>query len=308
MSSNWIKSKLAELNKKNGDPRIWKPKPGKQKIRIVPYKYNKEVPFVELFFYYGLKREQILSPWSFQKPDPIKKFSDKLLNTQGDDNYKMGKMLEPKRRVSVPIVVRGAEHEGVKIWQFGDTTYQQLLDAIDESDFGDIWNPASGRDITVVHEKAKGPQSFAKTNVIISPRESVLSADKETLKGLLTDMPKIEDMWECPTPDQLKEILEDFLGDKDDTPDDNDKKFSKKMSSKKTTKDEDEEDEEDEEVEEEDEEEETEEDEEADDEEEETEEDEEEEPVSTKKKSSGVKGKTDAVSSKTKFDKYFKRG
>ncbi len=306
MSSNWIKSKLAELNKKNGDPRIWKPKPGKQKIRIVPYKYNKEVPFVELFFYYGLKREQILSPWSFQKPDPIKKFSDKLLNTQGDDNYKMGKMLEPKRRVSVPIVVRGAEHEGVKIWQFGDTTYQQLLDAIDESDFGDIWDPVNGRDITVVHEKAKGPQSFAKTNVIISPRESVLSSDKETLKNINSNMPKIEEMWECPTSDQLKEILEDFLGGNEDAPDDNDKKFSKKMSSKKTTKDEEED--EDEEIEEEEEdEEEVEEEDEEETEDEVEEDDDEEEPVSTKKKSSGIKGKSESVSSKTKFDKYFKR-
>ena len=33
---------------------LWKPEPGKQQIRIVPYQHNKDNPFIELYFHYNL--------------------------------------------------------------------------------------------------------------------------------------------------------------------------------------------------------------------------------------------------------------
>ena len=54
MDINAIKSKLATLQSTTSTKdNFWKPAPGKTQIRIVPYKYNKENPFVELFFHYG---------------------------------------------------------------------------------------------------------------------------------------------------------------------------------------------------------------------------------------------------------------
>jgi hypothetical protein len=56
----------------------WKPTPGKHQIRLVPYKFNKENPFIELLFHYGINNKTYLSPQSFGRPDPIVEFAEKL--------------------------------------------------------------------------------------------------------------------------------------------------------------------------------------------------------------------------------------
>ena len=54
---------------------LWKPrKKGKTQIRIVPYKLQKDTPFIELFFHYDLGGKSYLSPTSFGRPDPIEEF------------------------------------------------------------------------------------------------------------------------------------------------------------------------------------------------------------------------------------------
>ena len=50
-----IKDRLTQLQSTTSTKdSFWKPAPGKTQIRIVPYKFNKDNPFVELFFHYGL--------------------------------------------------------------------------------------------------------------------------------------------------------------------------------------------------------------------------------------------------------------
>ena len=54
---------------------LWKPQPGKQVVRIVPYQHNKDNPFQELFFHYDLGGKTYLSPITFGRPDPIEEFA-----------------------------------------------------------------------------------------------------------------------------------------------------------------------------------------------------------------------------------------
>ena len=51
--------------------------PAKHQVRIVPYKFNKDNPFIELT-YYNINNKTYLSPQSFGRPDPIVEFADKL--------------------------------------------------------------------------------------------------------------------------------------------------------------------------------------------------------------------------------------
>ena len=44
---------------------LWKPTPGKHQIRLVPYKFNKDNPFIELYFHYNINNKSYLSPQSF---------------------------------------------------------------------------------------------------------------------------------------------------------------------------------------------------------------------------------------------------
>ncbi len=47
-----LKSRLNSLSNTNNKTQlIWKPKPGKQVVRIVPYKYQTDNPFIELKFH-----------------------------------------------------------------------------------------------------------------------------------------------------------------------------------------------------------------------------------------------------------------
>ena len=51
MDLNAIKNRLNQLQTTNTrTSNLWKPQPGQQLVRIVPYKHNKDNPFIELYF------------------------------------------------------------------------------------------------------------------------------------------------------------------------------------------------------------------------------------------------------------------
>jgi hypothetical protein len=88
MDLNKIKDRLNRLTTSDSQrSNVWKPSPGKQVVRIVPYKFDKEMPFIELYFHYGIMGKSILSPTSFGKPDPIKEFADKLMLSGNRDDF-----------------------------------------------------------------------------------------------------------------------------------------------------------------------------------------------------------------------------
>ena len=52
MDINAVRKRLAQLQTTNTrTTNLWKPQPGKTQIRIVPYKLQKDTPFIELFFH-----------------------------------------------------------------------------------------------------------------------------------------------------------------------------------------------------------------------------------------------------------------
>lgn len=215
MDLNAIRQRLADLEnsstKKTG---LWKPKPGKHQIRIVPYLYNKSNPFIELYFYYnfGMKKKTILSPSSFGRPDPIFETSNKLKTTGVKDDWILGKKIEPKLRTFVPIIVRGAENEGVKFWGFGKETYQQLLTYISDPDYGDISDIKSGRDIVVeVISAEQAGNSYGSVKILVKPNPTPITLDKDLLKSILENQKEITTVYTEPTYESLEKELEDWL-------------------------------------------------------------------------------------------------
>ena len=137
-----IRRKLNNLQSQTGrQDNLWKPEPGKNQIRIVPYQFNKDNPFIELYFHYDLGKKNYLSPVTFGEADPAVEFAEKLKATGNQDDWKLSRKLEPKMRTYVPILVRGKESEGVKFWGFGKTVYQELLGVIADPDYGDRRSP-----------------------------------------------------------------------------------------------------------------------------------------------------------------------
>jgi len=204
-----IKGRLNKLqNTKRKSDLFWKPTPGQTQIRIVPYKFNADNPFIELFFHYNINNKTYLSPVSFDRPDPIAEFADKLKSMGDKEDWKAGKALEPKLRTFVPVIQRGKENEGVKFWGFGKTVYQDILGYIADPDYGDITDPVSGRDITVDYQTAKDAgTSYPVTSIRMKPNASHLMQDTEAAVNLIKNQTEIIELWEELSYEELKKIL-----------------------------------------------------------------------------------------------------
>lgn len=212
-----IKSRLNSLkNANNRTSNIWKPEPGEHQIRIVPYIHDKDNPFLELYFHYNLGKRSILSPVSFGRPDPIVDFAEKLKQTGDKSDWVMGRKLEPKMRVYVPVIVRGQEKEGVKFWGFGKQLYQELLGFFADPDYGDLSDPKTGRDIVVtVKSPEETGRDYAETSIRIKPKETIVTDNQEVLDKI-KDQSKITELYPEPTYDDLKAQLQTWLGKSDD--------------------------------------------------------------------------------------------
>lgn len=191
---------------------LWKPTPGKHQIRLVPYLYNKDIPFIELYFHYNINNKTYLSPISFGRPDPIVEFAEKLKRTGDTEDWKAGKKMEPKLRTFVPVVIRGKENEGVKFWGFGKTVYQDILGYIADPDYGDITDPLNGRDIVVEIQSAEeSGTNYQATTIRVKPAVSKLHADDATLTNLLEKQKDITELYQELSYNELKGILENWL-------------------------------------------------------------------------------------------------
>jgi hypothetical protein len=198
-------------NTKKSDS-IFKPANGKSQVRIVPYKFNKDIPFIELYFHYNINNKTYLSPMSFGRPDPIVEFAEKLKRTGDTDDWKAGKKMEPKLRTFVPVIVRGKESEGVKFWGFGKTVYQDILGYIADPDYGDITDPNSGRDIVLeVMSAEESNASYPTTTIRVKPATSKLADSPETIQQLLDGQKEITELYQELSYAELKSVLENWL-------------------------------------------------------------------------------------------------
>ena len=210
---NAIRGRLNKLqNTQRKTDSLWKPTPGKHQVRIVPYKFNQDNPFIELYFHYNINNKTYLSPQSFGRPDPIVEFADKLKRMGDKEDWKAAKQMEPKLRTFVPIIVRGQEHEGVKFWGFGKTVYQEILGYIADPDYGDITDAASGRDLTIQYISAEeAGTTYPTTTIRVKPSQTPLAENGDDVQKFLENQTEITDLYSELSYDELKNVLEGWL-------------------------------------------------------------------------------------------------
>ena len=232
MDLNAIKNRLSQLQTTNNrTSNLWKPQPGNQIVRIVPYKFNKDNPFIELYFHYDLGGKNYLSPISFGRPDPIEEFAQKLKSTGSKDDYRLGRKVEAKMRTYAPVVVRGEESQGVKFWGFGKTVYQELLSIIADPDYGDITDTVSGRDIAVVFKTAEETgKSFPSTSIRVKPNQTPITEDASVLETVMESQKNITEIYQERSYDELTEALNEYLNG-DSSSDDESKEEVKETAS-----------------------------------------------------------------------------
>ena len=153
MTREQIAAKIAEqMTRKGSVPTsdkkdyLWKPPIGKASIRVLPSKYFRKELFAELLVHFEIGNKSMMCLTNFGEKDPIVEFIQQLRKTP---EWKSANKLEPKNRVFLPIIVRGEEDKGVRLWEFGKQIFLDLLRNMDDEDLNDITDPINGHDVTI---------------------------------------------------------------------------------------------------------------------------------------------------------------
>jgi len=217
-----IRKKLNQLSgQKSKRNTTWRPEEGSEAtVRLLSFPDNDGQPFKERWFYYNIGNNPgLLAPYQFGKPDPIQELINKLRDDGSKESYELAKKLYPKMRCYAPVVVRGEEDRGVRVWSFGKMVYQSLLNVMLDEDYGDITDPREGRDVKVVCTKPPG-RMWATTEVRPRGKQSPLNEDTQQMKDWISSIPDLDDMYTLKTYEELEKIVNDWLnGDVSDSDD-----------------------------------------------------------------------------------------
>jgi len=229
MDLNAIKSHLSSLNQdakpKTGEKKdytlvYWKPRQeGKYQIRFVPSLINKNNPFQEVYMHYGVGKYPIVALTNWGEQDPVVDFTKKLRTTSDSENWRLAKKLDPKLRVFAPVIVRGEEDKGVRLFEFSKTIYMELLSIADDEDYGDFTDVAEGFDFVVNASKVVDRPGFA-LSLRPKPKQTPLSKDASQVTTWLETQPKLLEERYKYTYEKLKEELQNFISggeEKEDT-------------------------------------------------------------------------------------------
>jgi len=215
-----IRKKLGQLSGQNSKKNVmWRPEENSETtVRLMAYPNNDGQPFKELMFYYNIGNNPgLLAPYQFDKPDPIQELITKLREEGSKESYELAKKLYPKMRCYAPVVVRGEEEKGVRLWAFGKSVYQTLLNYMLDEDYGDITDPHEGRDVRISCQKNPG-QTWATTDVRPRGKDSPLSEDSGKSKQWLDNIPDVNDLFELKSYEELERIVNEWLnGDEEET-------------------------------------------------------------------------------------------
>ena len=216
-----IRNKLNQLSGNNSRrSMMWRPQEGEEvTVRVLSFPDNDGQPFKERWFYYNIGNNPgLLAPYQFDKPDPIQELINKLRDDGSKESYELAKKLYPKMRSYAPVVVRGDEDRGLRIWAFGKMVYQSLLNIMLDEDYGDITDPVTGRDVKVVCTKAPG-RKWASTEVRPRGKQTPL-AETTQAREWINNIPSLDDLYTLKSYEELEKIVNDWLTGDDEDDDD----------------------------------------------------------------------------------------
>tara|TARA_Y100001973_G_scaffold104654_1_gene175200 strand:- start:3359 stop:4114 length:756 start_codon:yes stop_codon:yes gene_type:complete len=211
-----MRAKYQKLRSKGGGNKdiFWRPQDGEQTIRILPTPDGD--PFKEYWFHYNLgKNPGFLSPKkNFGETDPLDSFIRNLFDEGSEDSIKMAKNLMARQRFFSPVIVRGEEDKGVRLWGYGKTVYETLLGLVLNPDYGDITDPTEGTDLTLVYGKPPGAQ-FPQTKLQPRRKTSPILTDSTQMSEVLETEIDWDGIFTKKTPDEVQVMLDEWLGSDD---------------------------------------------------------------------------------------------
>lgn len=193
---------------------LWRCPEGSSVVRILPYIHQKNMPFVKMSLHFNFTQENrvILSPSTFGDPDPINEWGDYLRESGDPSKIELAnKEFTSVDKFYCPILVRGKEYEGIKVWAIGHQVFDDLVNQtnIVGNKFADL---KEGRDIKITFSKY--PNYTYKAEFSHHPSQAFSDASFiEKIKSF----PNILDFYKKHTKEELKSMLDAKLSYTDPT-------------------------------------------------------------------------------------------
>lgn len=225
-----IKERLNKLQSKNssgGYEKIdyttifWKPKLGKQVVRILPRKTNKDFPFAEVSFHqYNIFKKNVYSLENFGEKDPVVQLMRELYDENTEESKDLARKLRPRTKFFAQVLVRGEEGMGARLWEFNKTTYEKLLSIMADDDFGDVSDVTEGTDLTVegyndVIKIGKRDVNYVAVNVTPKRNITPISEDAALVQKVLENQKEITEIYKKYSYDEIKKLLHDYINPQD---------------------------------------------------------------------------------------------
>ena len=123
----------------------------------------------------------------------------------------MAKKFFARQRFFSPVMVRGEEKEGVRVWGYSKTVYQELLSLVLNPDFGDITDAEEGVDLVLKYAKDPG-QLYPRTSVTPRRKSSPLCETDDTdCQELIDAVPDFDTLFERKTTQDVAGILDEAM-------------------------------------------------------------------------------------------------
>ena len=123
----------------------------------------------------------------------------------------MAKKLFARQRFFSPVIVRGEEKEGVRVWGYSKTVYQELLSLVLNPDFGDITDADDGVDLVLKYAKDPG-MLYPKTSLTPRRKSSPLCEDEDAdCQELIGNVPDFDTLFERKTSEEVGAILDEAM-------------------------------------------------------------------------------------------------
>ena len=193
---------------------FWSPSAGDHTIRIVDGPDGD--PFFSFHLHYNLGdqyRGGVLCPkHEFGEKCPVCEYGTELWRSGEEYARQMAKKYFASQRFFSAILIRGEEEEGIKWWGYSKTVYKDLLGLTLNPEYDDIVDLEKGTDLNITYVPGdRKANTFAKTTIVPSRRDSPLLDDPEKVQALMDSLPKLETLMKRKTPDELAAILGSHL-------------------------------------------------------------------------------------------------
>jgi|TARA_R110000851_G_scaffold309089_5_gene468369 hypothetical protein len=226
-----MRAKLEAMQSKGkGSSNWWKPSDGEQSVRIVPTPDGD--PFKEHWFHYNVGNSAgfMCPKKNFNEECAVCSFVEQLwkeANKGDEESKKLARDMGAKQRFFSPVLVRGEEKEGIRVWGYGKVAYQSLLQLVLNPDYGDITDPEEGTDLNIRYGKPPGAQ-YPVTDIMPARKVSKICPEKtsEECKDLLNTLPDMDTLFEKLSSADVQKKLDEYFSD-DDSAEDRSKETTK---------------------------------------------------------------------------------